>query len=122
MGIFDDHLAKARGEKVPESTKPVVPPGFQQVVDSLDSFMPGIEQITGLSRKELTLHLVKAGIKGGSIDSVLGGLMGKPPAADVKIVRLIKTFAIWIPIGIGLIGFILVSLLIYTKFLLSLIT
>lgn len=79
-----------------------VPEGVKQFEKMANSLLPTIENITGLTRREIALHLLKTGVKGGSIDTFLNGLMGTPAAKEIKFVRVVKTLAIWVPVGLGL--------------------
>jgi len=53
-----------------------LPPGGKQLLKSFMPFIDDLEALTGMGRKELTLILLKTGLKGGSIDSLLLGLAG----------------------------------------------
>ena len=73
--------------------------------------MPIAEEITGLSRKEITLALLKSGVKGGGLEAAIGFLTqsAKTPPRDRWLERL-KTLAIWGPValfGMGLAVFFL---------------
>jgi hypothetical protein len=105
----------------PDPAVPDVPVGIKQIFGGIEAFMPDIERITGMNRKEVTMTLLKTGLKGGGIESLIMGLAGKTPAPELKFVRLIKAFAIWIPVALGLVGFILITLVLYAKFMMSVI-
>ncbi len=100
----------------PQTGQPAVPPGLQQIADSVDPVMKLLEQVTGLSRKELSLQLLKTGFKGGNIMDLINGLTGQKPAPEAKFIKYVKTLSIWVPVGLGLAGFILITLILYLKF------
>jgi hypothetical protein len=83
----------------------------------VDSAMPMIEQITGLTRREIFLQLMKTGFKGGNLETFFNGLMGQQQPRDPKFVQVVKTLAIWGPLAIFLIGLALASLYLYVKLL-----
>lgn len=112
----DDIAARVPRTHIPDDE---LPPGGKQLLKSFMPFIDDLEGLTGMGRKELTLNLLKTGLKGGSIDSLLLGLAGKPAAADVKFVRRVKTLAVWVPVLIFLLGFSLISLVLYAKFVMS---
>ena len=75
----------------------------QNLQANVDRFLPVIEQITGLSRREIFLHILKTGMRGGGVDSLINGLLGQQkPNTDAKFVRYVKTLAIWVPVSVGL--------------------
>lgn len=75
--------------------------GVEQVANTVESFMPAIERITGLNRKDIFLQLLKSGFK-GNMNGFLDGLMGRQPEKPSKFEKYIKTSAIWIPVGVAL--------------------
>jgi hypothetical protein len=100
---------------------PPIPPGVKQISDAVLAFMPVLEQITGTNRKELTGQFIKFGLKGGSLDTLLNGFFGtQQKVQEAKIVRILKTSAIWIPVGLLLTGLVLITLIFYTKLLIIL--
>ncbi len=107
---------------IPPDTPPPVPEGLKKVGDQINAFMPVVEQITGLDRKTLFLQLMKTGLKGGSLDTLLNGLMGKPPAPEAKFVRYVKTLALWGPLAFFLTGIAIVGLYFFTKMMVHLIS
>lgn len=92
-----------------------VPPGVQQFAGMLEAIMPTVEQITGLTRRDIFLQLLKTGFKGGGIESIINGLMGKQQQPDVKFVRYVKTLAIWVPVAVFLFGLAIVSIILFAK-------
>lgn len=111
MGIKPD----AGNTAPPVEASPEIPIGIKQIFDGALAYMPQLEAITGMSRKDITMTLVKTGLKGGGIESLILGLAGKQAAPELKFVRLIKAVAIWGTVAIGLLGFILITLLLYLK-------
>jgi hypothetical protein len=101
--------------------QPAIPIGIQQIADSADRFMPVIEQITGLTRREISLNVMKTGLRGGSLASFLDTLTGQKPAPEAKLIKYVKTFAIWVPLSVLLFGFVLVTLFIYAKLMIHLV-
>jgi hypothetical protein len=87
------------GAVQPTSQQQDMMAGFTQ---NVERFLPAIEQLTGLSRREIFLHLIKAGIRGGGVNGILEGLLGQKPPQEAKFVRMVKTMAIWVPIGVGM--------------------
>jgi len=105
----------------PQPAPGTVPPGVQQIADTLNNFLPVIEQITGLTRREIALQLLKTGIKGGSLSGVIEGLMGQKPAPEAKLVRYVKIFAMWVPAFVFLMGGALVGAFVLYKLALVLV-
>jgi hypothetical protein len=95
---------------------PGMPPGVAQIVQSVNAFMPAIEQITGLTRRDIFLSLLKGGMKGQGFESILNTLMGHQEK-EVKFVRYVKTLAIWVPVAVLLFGLAMVSIIVFAKFL-----
>lgn len=117
MSIFNRYSQQAQAPAAPEVTPGVeMPPGVAQIVGSVDAFMPAIERITGLTRRDIFLALLKGGLKGGNLDSILNTLLGKQEK-EVKFVRYVKTLAIWVPIAVLLFGLAMVSIIVFAKFL-----
>lgn len=103
------------------ATEPVpVPAAVKEFGDMVNAAMPTIENVTGLTRRELTLQLLKTGLKGGGLDMFLAGLLGKSPAQEIKFVRVVRTLAVWVPVGLGLTGLVLICLVIFAKIVLLL--
>ena len=63
-----------------------VPIGIQQMGNAVKSIMPMVEEITGLNRKEITLNLLKSGLKGNNIVDILTGLANPKPTPQAKII------------------------------------
>jgi hypothetical protein len=105
----------------PQPAPGEIPPGVKQIADTLNNFLPVIENLTGLSRREIALQLLKTGIKGGSISSVLEGLMGQKPAPEAKFIRYVKIFAVWVPAFVFLMGGALVGAFVLYKLALLLV-
>jgi len=93
------------------------PPALNQIAETVENIMPTIEKITGLSRRDIFMALLKTGLKGGGIDSILNALMGKQEK-EVKFVRYVKTLAIWVPVAIFLLGIAIASVVLFVKLLL----
>jgi len=87
-----------------EGSPPAVPAGIQQFTGMIDGIMPAIEQMTGLSRREIFLQLLKTGFKGGGLMDIINGLAGKQTPTDAKFVRYVKTLAVWVPVFVLLMG------------------
>jgi hypothetical protein len=118
MAFLDDLRARNpelfKDEPI-EAAPAGMPPGAQQIVNGVNSFMPVIERVTGLNRREIFLQLMKSGVKGGNLLDVLTGLAGNKPAPEAKFVKYVKTLAIWVPVALGLTGFVVISLYILLK-------
>jgi hypothetical protein len=97
-----------------------VPQVVKEMGDFVDAALPTIERITGLTRREITLQLLKTGLKGGGIEMLINGFMGKPPAQEVKFVRVVKTLAIWVPVFVFLLGLSGVGVILFAKLALML--
>jgi len=108
-------------EQPSQTAPPEIPVGVKQFTDGINNFMPVIEQVTGLTRREISLQLLKTGFKGGGIDSILSGLMGQKPAPEAKFIKYVKTLALWVPVFIGLCGGVIIGLLLFTKMALAII-
>lgn len=110
-------------QEQPAPVQPVAPAVVQNIANTVNQFMPALEQITGLTRREIFLHLLKTGLKGGSFESMISGLLGQAttPPADAKFVRYVKTLAIWVPVALLLTGLSIVSVFVFAKFLLSMV-
>ena len=117
MSIFNRYSQQVQ-PPVESAAAPGVemPQGMAQVVNSVESFMPAVEKITGLTRRDISLALLKGGLKGGSLDSILNTLMGKRET-EVKFVRYVKTLAIWVPVAVFLFGLAVVGIILFAKFL-----
>lgn len=96
-----------------------IPPGVATIADTVDQYIPVLERITGLTRRELFLQLLKTGLRGGNIENILNGLMGKQPEKDAKFVKYVKTLAIWVPVAVFLFGLAVVSVVIFAKVIIS---
>jgi hypothetical protein len=94
---------------------PPVPPAVQALATNIEAFLPIVENLTGLSRREIALQLLKTGLRGGNILSVVEGLLGQKPQPEAKIIRYLKVGAIWVPIGIFLMGLSCVGIYIFAK-------
>lgn len=95
-----------------------VPAGVQEIANTVNQFIPVLEQVTGLTRRELFLHLMKTGLKGGGLDGLLQGLIGNNPIQkEMKFERIAKTIAIWVPIFVLLLGCSLVGVILFAKLL-----
>lgn len=105
----------------PQAESPQVPEGIRQLSDGVQKFMPAIEQITGLDRKTIFMQLLKTGSRGGGLVELINGLSGTKPAPEAKFVKMLKTGAVWVPVGIGLTGLSIVLVVFFAKFLLSLV-
>lgn len=122
MAFLDD--LKARNPELfpdkqtavaPQGTQPQVPPGAQQVANMIDGFMPIIEQTTGLTRREISLQLLKTGFKGGNLLDVITGLSSNKPVQEAKFQKYVKTLAIWVPVALFLIGISIVAVYAFLK-------
>jgi hypothetical protein len=98
-----------------------LPEPMKKIADQIETFMPMIENLTGLKRHEIFLHLLKTGVRGGSIDSFINGLMGRAPAPEAKFVRYVKTLALWGPLAFFLMGLAIMGLYFFTKLMVNVI-
>lgn len=112
FGIYDKPAPSEKTELVGDTNVPV---GMQQLADGVNSFMPMIEQVTGLTRREIFLQLVKSGVRGGSLLDVLTGLAGQKPAPEAKFIKYVKTLAIWVPVALFLLGVSIVAVYAFLK-------
>jgi len=87
----------------------------QNIARTVETLMPAIEQMSGLTRREIFLNLMKTGIKGGNINSLIDSLMGQKPAPEAKFIRYVKIAAVWIPAFIFLMGSALVGIYVLFK-------
>jgi hypothetical protein len=95
-----------------------VPAGVQQIGDMLNAAMPLIEQITGLNRREISIQVLRSGLKGGGLDGIIAGLTGQiKPIAEPKFITYVKTIAVWVPIGLLVLGFGFITLYAYAMFI-----
>lgn len=75
--------------------------GAKQIADVVEALMPSVEQITGLTRRDFFLALLKSGFK-GNMGNFVDTLMGRQPDKPSRFEKQIRIAAIWIPVGIGL--------------------
>jgi len=109
------------GQPVPEQP-PQPPVVIQNIANTVNQFMPALEQITGLTRREIFLHLLKTGLKGGTFESMISGLLGQAaPQTDAKFVRYVKTLAVWVPVAILLLGLSIVTVIAFAKLILGMV-
>jgi hypothetical protein len=99
-------------EEIPEPAK--------NLFKTANAFMPYIEELTGMNRREITGHVLKIAVKGGNADGLIGALLGGKPAPEPKFVKYLKTGAIWVPVAIFLTGASLVGLVLFAKLLIHL--
>jgi hypothetical protein len=105
----------------PTAAQAEVPEGIRQLAEGVQKFMPMIEQVTGLDRKTIFMQLLKTGSRGGGLVELINGLSGNRPAPEAKFVKMLKTGAIWIPVGIFLAGLSVVGVVVFAKILLMVI-
>lgn len=86
------------------------------IMERIDPILSTIEQVTGLTRREIFLQVLKSGVRGGGIGGLLEGLLGQKPAPEAKLIRYVKIFALWFPAFVLLMGFVLISLIVFAKF------
>lgn len=117
-----DLIAKTRSDEYGEQNiqpEPApgggMPIGSQQIVNTVNNFMPIIEQVTGLTRREIFLQMMKSGVRGGNWLDVLTGLAGQKPPAEAKFIKYVKTLAIWIPVALFLLGISIVAVYAFLK-------
>lgn len=121
MVSFREMLQRRNPERFPEAQAQdgtvqtvAVPPesmrGAKQIANMVDDFMPMVEQITGLNRREISLQLLKTGFRGGNLGSFLDALSGNPAAKPSRFEKIVRTGAIWIPVGFGLMGLFFIAL------------
>lgn len=94
-----------------------IPVGVQQMGNAVKSFMPMIEDITGLDRKTITLTLLKSGLKGNNIIDILTGLANPKPTPQAKIITMFKTAVIYVPLFVALMGGTVIFLIFLAKLL-----
>lgn len=89
-----------------ESDAVIVPnsPILLNMAHTVDLYMPLLERMTGLTRRELVLQLMRSGLRGGGISSLVDSLMGAKPVPEPKLVRYVKIVALWVPVFIFLMG------------------
>lgn len=121
---FKDELRKRYpdlypGEQIaPPAEQPApggMPPGAQQIAQTFNNFIPIIEQVTGLTRREIFLQMIKSGARGGNWLDVLTGLAGQKPAPEAKFIKYVKTLAIWVPVALFLLGMSIVAVYAFLK-------
>lgn len=95
-----------------------VPIGIQQMGNAVKSIMPMVEEITGLNRKEITLNLLKSGLKGNNIVDILTGLANPKPTPQAKIITMFKTAVVYVPLFVALMGGTVIFLVFLAKLLL----
>lgn len=109
-------------EPIQPPQPPQPPVMIQNIANTVDQFMPALEQITGLTRREIFLHLLKTGLKGGTFESMISGLLGQAaPQTDAKFVRYVKTLAVWVPVAILLLGLSVVTVIAFAKLILGMV-
>ncbi len=92
-----------------------IPPGAQQIANTFNNFIPIIEQVTGLTRREIFLQMIKSGARGGNWLDVLTGLAGQKPTPEAKFIKYVKTLAIWVPVALFLLGMSIVAVYAFLK-------
>jgi hypothetical protein len=127
MGFFDRFNQEAGIQNPPAVQDPNqigmtdVPIGIQQMGNAIKSFMPMIEDITGLTRKEITkeitLTLLKTGLKGNNLIDILTGLANPKPTPQAKIITMFKTAVIYVPLFVALMGGTVIFLIFLAKLL-----
>ena len=96
-----------------------VPIGIQQIGNAIKDFMPMVEEITGLNRKEMiTLTLLKNGMKGSNLVDLITGLADPKPTPQAKIITMFKTAVIYVPLFLALMGGTVIFLVFLAKLLL----
>lgn len=113
--LFNKDATTLVAEAQNGGAQPAMPPGAQQIVNTVNSFIPMIMEVTGLTRREIFLSLLKSGFKGGGIESLINGLMGKTPAPEAKFIKYVKTLAIWVPVALLLLGMSIVAVYAFLK-------
>jgi len=93
-----------------------IPPGMVQIVDTIENVIPTVEKITGLSRRDIFMALLKSGLRGGGVNSILNSLMGHQEK-EAKFVKYVKTLAIWVPIALLLLGLSVIAIVAFAKFM-----
>lgn len=121
---FKDELRKRYPDLYPdEQIAPIeqpgtpggIPPGAQQIANTFNNFIPIIEQVTGLTRREIFLQMIKSGARGGNWLDVLTGLAGQKPTPEAKFIKYVKTLAIWVPVALFLLGMSIVAVYAFLK-------
>jgi hypothetical protein len=95
-----------------------MPVGIQQMGNAIKGFMPMMEEITGLNRKEITLTLLKNGLKGNNLVDLITGLADPKPTPQAKIITMFKTAVIYVPLFVALMGGTVIFLIFLAKLLL----
>ena len=92
----------------------------QEILTKVDSVLTIIEQVTGLTRREISLQVLKSGVRGGGLGGVLEGLLGQKPAPEAKFIRYVKIIAIWVPAFIFFMGLAIVGVILFARLMMSL--
>lgn len=120
--VSTDTLAVTQAEAIPPRPPTPTPagisPGVQQVINTVDGLMPMIEGVTGLTRREISLQLLKTGLKGGSWGTLFDGLI-KQPEKMPKIALYAKTIVTWGLIALFFGGIALITLVLYARVITS---
>jgi hypothetical protein len=95
-----------------------VPVETTSIAQRIDPILTVVEQVTGLTRREIFLQVLKSGVRGNGISGLLDGLLGQKPAPEAKFIRYVKIIAIWVPVFILLMGLSLVGVFVFGKFML----
>lgn len=113
--LFTDDKRISTTEQQTGTNQPPIPPGMANIQQMADQFLPVIENITGLSRREIFLQLMKTGLRGGSLETLINGFMGKQVEREAKFVRYVKTLAVWLPVAFLLGGLTIICLFAFAK-------
>jgi hypothetical protein len=120
--VFKEELQKRYPEmfagetpELPAEQPGGMPPGAQQIANTFNNFIPIIEQVTGLTRREIFLQMIKSGARGGNWLDVLTGLAGQKPTPEAKFIKYVKTLAIWVPVALFLLGMSIVAVYAFLK-------
>jgi len=123
MSFFDRFNQEAGIQNIPAVQDPhqigmtEMPVGIQQIGNAIKGFMPMLEEISGLDRKEITLTLLKNGVKGGNLVDLITGLADPKPTPQAKIITMFKTAVVYVPLFVALMGGTVIFLVFLAKLL-----
>jgi hypothetical protein len=102
--------------QAPAIPAPAAGPDLAALALRMDPMIATIEKLTGLTRRDIFLNILKSGVKGngvsGFIDQMLGMSSTQQNTKFDKMLAAVKTVAIWLPVfaflsGLAVIGVVL---------------
>lgn len=102
---------------------PVPVPGadVERVLQTVKQYMPLIEEITGIQRRELFIPVLKIGLRGkfdGLLDSLGAGKPSAPALPEMRIIKIGKFVVLWGSLAVFLFGAAIIGLLALSRILL----